>query len=131
MTDRRLHPVRVSRVPSEITGYAATWLQQLADEVNATRRSVIGVYSAGSSIPNVEGVGYLYVANASGVTITNFANGIEGQVLTLVFADSNTSVSRANAALAGGANFVSSASDTLTLVKGPGPWLEIGRAANS
>lgn len=92
----------------------------------------IGTYTAGDTTPSVaNGVTYMRIANASPVTITNFDDGVEGQELTLVFDDANTTVNRANAVLDGGANFVSTQYDTLTLVRGPNYWHEKSRAANS
>ena len=70
------------------------------------------------------------IANASPTTITNFTNAYEGQVITLTFADANTTINRANAFLAGGVNFTSTASDTLVLKKLGSGWYEISRSLN-
>jgi len=91
----------------------------------------IGTYTPGATTPDVTGINYMQISNSGAVTITNFTGGVVGQVLVLKFNDSNTTVNRSNAVLAGGANFVSSADDTLVLVKGPSYWHEISRAANS
>lgn len=90
-----------------------------------------GTYAAADTTPSVLGVGYLYIANAGAVTITQFDDGVEGQVIVLLFNDANTTVDRTNCVLDGGANFVSTQYDTLTLIKGPTYWHEMSRAANS
>lgn len=94
-------------------------------------KAVIGTYSDGATTPSVTDVNYLAVVNSSPTTITNFTGGVEGQILILRFADSNTTVDRSNAVLAGGANFVSTNFDILVLVKGTTYWHEIARSANS
>jgi hypothetical protein len=90
-----------------------------------------GTYTAGTTTPSVSGISYMSITNSSPTTITNFTNGEEGQVIYLHFNDSNTTITRNNAYLAGGANFVSTAADTLTLVKEGLYWYEISRSANA
>ena len=68
----------------------------------------------------------------SPTTITNFTGASDGQEITLRFGDSNTTITNANAALAGGVNFVSSSNDMLTLVyRASGTiWFEKCRSIN-
>jgi hypothetical protein len=73
-----------------------------------------------------------FIANTSPTTITNFTGASDGQEITLRFGDSNTTITNANAALAGGVSFVSSSNDTLTLVyRASGTvWFEKCRSIN-
>jgi hypothetical protein len=73
-----------------------------------------------------------FIANSTPTTITNFTGATDGQEITLRFGDSNTTISVANIALAGGVSFVSSNSDTLTLVyRASGTvWFEKCRSIN-
>lgn len=94
-----------------------------------------GDYTAGDTTPSVRnrvnGGGGLHITNSGATTITNFDDGNEGDVIVCTFADSNTTVNRSNAALAGGANFTSTANDSLTLVKRGSLWIEQARAVAS
>jgi len=89
------------------------------------------VYSGGDTSPSVKNTSFMSITNGGATTITNFDDGYEGQVLTLYFSDSNTTINRDNCYLSGGVNFVSSNSDTLTLIYKNGKWYEIGRGVNA
>lgn len=105
-----------------------------ADIVGFARGAMVhraGTYTAGSTTPSVDGITFLYILNSGATTITNFTNGVDGQVIYLLFGDGNTTVNRSNCYLAGGANFVSTANDTLVLLKYGAYWYEISRSANS
>lgn len=91
----------------------------------------VGTYTPGATTPSVSGVTRLDIFNSSSTTITNFTNGDTGQIIYLYFGDSNTTINRNNAYLAGGANFVSTAHDTLVLLYISPYWYEISRSANS
>ena len=73
-----------------------------------------------------------FIANSSPTIITNFTGATDGQEITLRFGDSNTTITQANAALAGGVSFVSSNNDTLTLVyrASGASWFEKCRSIN-
>jgi hypothetical protein len=90
-----------------------------------------GTYTAGATTPSVTGVSFLSIANSSATSITNFTGGVEGQILVLLFQDSNTTITRDNAYLSGGVNFTSTASDTLTLIYSSPYWYEVARSVNS
>lgn len=102
-----------------------------------TRLAVLGVGSytpgnPGTSTPSVaNGVRYLYIANTGATTITNFTSGAEGQELTLVFGDANTTVNRDHAVLAGGASFISAQYSTLKLVLRSSVWHEVCRTTTN
>jgi hypothetical protein len=90
-----------------------------------------GSYSTGATTPSVSGVTFLIISNSSSTTITNFTDGVDGQVIYLYFSDSNTTINRSNCYLAGGAVFVSTFADMLVLVKSGTYWFEISRSVNS
>lgn len=90
-----------------------------------------GTYTAGDTTPTVSGITYLSITNASPTTITNFTNAVDGQVIILLFNDSNTTVTRNNAYLAGGVNFTSTNADTLTLIYSSPYWYEVCRSINA
>ena len=90
-----------------------------------------GSYSAGATTPSVSGATILIISNSSSTTITNFTDGVDGQVIYLYFIDSNTTINRSNCYLAGGSVFVSTFADMLVLVKSGTYWYEISRSANS
>lgn len=91
----------------------------------------VGTYTNGATTPSVLGVSHMVVANSSPTSITNFTNAVTGQILTLLFNDANTTVTRNNAYLSGGANFTSTANDTLTLIQNGGLWYEVSRSVNA
>jgi len=65
-------------------------------------------------------------------TITDFDDGVEGQVITLIAAHSITITDGTNIFLSGSANFVMSATDTLSLIqKADRKWYEISRSDNT
>jgi hypothetical protein len=90
------------------------------------------VYTAADTTPSVIAVCDVFViANTGAVTITDFDDGYDGQELTLKFSDANTTIQdSASIQLAGGANFVGSADDTLTLIRSGAVWYEKGRSVN-
>jgi hypothetical protein len=89
-------------------------------------------YSSGSPTANVSGLAYLFISNSQPITITNFAGGQPGQVLTLIFNDVNTTIDRHQGpfVLANSTNFVGAQFATLTLVRGPTYWHEVSRSFN-
>jgi hypothetical protein len=90
-----------------------------------------GTYTAGSTTPSVSGITFMTIANSSATTITNFTNGVEGQIIYLYFADTNTTINRSNAYLSGGANFTSTHHDILALINYSGFWYEVSRSVNA
>jgi len=93
----------------------------------------VGVYTAGTTAPDAANgaIHFFVIANPRPATISDFTNGVEGQMLRLQFADSNTTISRAHAMLSGGANFTSAANAILTLVKQGAYWREVSRVMNN
>jgi len=93
----------------------------------------VGIYTAGTTAPDVANgaIRFFVIANPRPTTISDFVNGVDGQVLRLQFSDANTTITRAHATLAGGVNFTSSANAILTLVKQGMYWREVSRAVNN
>lgn len=85
-------------------------------------------YTDTDTTPSVAGCTFLYIANTGSTTITNFDDGVTGQTIQLIFADSNTTVTRANAKLCGGTNFVSTADSRLALIFRSSVWYDLGCA---
>jgi hypothetical protein len=88
-------------------------------------------YSGGDATPSVANTSFMSITNGGATTITNVDDGYQGQVLTLTFTDSNTTIDRTNAYLAGGTNFTSTANDILVLQKIGSFWVEVSRSVNS
>jgi hypothetical protein len=91
----------------------------------------VGSYTNGDTTPTVSNVSYLTIANTAPTTITQLDDGVDGQLVILKFSDANSTITRANAYLAGGVNFVSTDGDTLTLIKVGATWFEVARAVSS
>ncbi len=88
-------------------------------------------YTNTDTTPEVAGVEVFTITNSGGITITNFSGGVHKQVLTLFFTDSNTTVQdNADVVLAGGADFTSSADDTMQLIFITDTWYELTRSVN-
>ena len=70
----------------------------------------------------------LSIGNTISTSVTNFTDGIQGQVIHCRFANGNTTiVHSASISLQGAVNFVSASNDTLSLVLIGSTWFEIGR----
>jgi hypothetical protein len=92
-----------------------------------------GTYTDGATTPSVLGVSHLVISNSGATSITNFTNAVNGQIITLIFTDANTTVTRNNAYLSLGLNFTSTANDTLTLIYrgSEALWYEVCRSVNA
>ncbi len=100
---------------------------------NTNAKNRPGRYVAGDTTPSVFGADSMYIANSGATTITQLDDGEDGQIVSLLFADANTTLANSNFYLSGGINFTSTAHDTLTLVKKPNTsfWYEVSRSLNS
>jgi len=79
--------------------------------------------------PSVLGHNLIYCANTGATTITNFDDGVLGQHITILFVDSNTTISDGgNFKLS--ANFSSTADDVLVLFFDGVTWYEVSRSVN-
>jgi hypothetical protein len=80
--------------------------------------------------PSVEGGRFFLTGGTT--TVTDFDDGIEGQIITVMAAHVLTITDGTNIFLNGSANFTMAATDTLTLVcKADNKWYEIGRSDNT
>ena len=80
--------------------------------------------------PSVQN-GRLFLTGGT-TTITDFDDGREGQLITIISEHAITITDGTNIFLNGSANFVMAATDTLSLVcKADGKWYEIGRSDNT
>ncbi len=90
-------------------------------------------YTTGTTTPSVLGTNLMYITNnpPTPTIITNFTNGSNGQMLTLIFNDGNTRLSASSLLrLSGGISFNASTNNTLTLINNGSSWLEISRSLN-
>jgi hypothetical protein len=82
------------------------------------------------SAPSVGGGSIFLTGGAA--TITDFVDGVEGQIIRIVAEHAVTITDGTNIFLSGSANFVMAATDTLTLLcKADGLWYELGRSDNT
>jgi len=79
--------------------------------------------------PTVRGVSVAFVANTGATTITAFDDGYAGQQLTLLFTNTNTTLSDAGTLALTGA-FTSTANDSVVLLFDGTNWIELSRSVN-
>lgn len=92
--------------------------------------SAVYTFADGATAPSVADGTVFQTANTGATTITNFATGQSGQIIT-VKVDANTTVqNNSSIKLAGAVDFVGSASDTITLINFSGVWYEKCRSVN-
>jgi hypothetical protein len=81
----------------------------------------------GATTPDAKGKSLMLTANTAATTVTNLTNGYAGQVVTIRFNDSNTTVAHnSTIKLRGGANRIFTTGTTLTLISSSSVWYEIG-----
>ena len=84
-----------------------------------------------NAAPSVDILTAAYVSNTSATIVTSLTSGVDGQRLTLLFTNGNTTLPHGTGIkLAGAADFVGSADDTLELVNRSGVWYETNRSVN-
>ena len=92
----------------------------------------VATATVGDATPNISTGRLWRVANTSNTTITNFDNAVDGQLVTLHFTNSNTTLqSNASVALSTGANFSATTDDTITLQFSSNKWVELSRSVNA
>ena len=95
---------------------------------NSLKSSIVGTL-ANDATPSVLG-GHVFLTGGT-TTITDFDDGYEGQVITIIAEHSITITDGTNIFLDGSANWAMTATDTLTLIcKADNLWYEIGRGDN-
>jgi hypothetical protein len=96
----------------------------------------VATYTPGSTSFSVSGLGptvVCFVSNSGATTINDITGGVAGTIVTMVFADANTTIDRSlNFTLDGAADFAATQYDTITLIKQASGnfWSEISRAVN-
>jgi len=110
------------------------------DNANATGR--VGVqgrfaleiqtsFADAATTPSVAAGNFWSAANTAPTTITNFINGVAGQIIYVYFTNGNTTIqNNTDILLAGAVNFVGTADDVLTLWRDATKWREISRSVN-
>ncbi len=92
--------------------------------------SVTGMTDNAATI-DVSDKSFIVLGNSAATTVTDFINPVAGQELTIIFANSNTTIQNGtNIKLAGAVNFTGSQDDTLTLVYSGSAWYEKCRSIN-
>jgi hypothetical protein len=113
-----------------LDGYAGYFTGQV-HVVGALSQTWRQTVSATDTTPNVRSDSLLKLNSPSPIAITNLDNGRDGQRLTLLFANENTTIAdNATVDLAGAADFTGSAGDVLELILEGGVWHEVNRSLN-
>ena len=85
-----------------------------------------------TATPSIAGYNNFLLSNGGATNVTAFANPVEGQTIRVRFADGNsTVVASGTIKLAGGANFVGTADDVLTLQYRGAAWYELASSVNA
>jgi hypothetical protein len=87
--------------------------------------------TAADTTPSAGETSFYVLTNGSPTTVSDFDNEVDGQIMHLLFMDGNTTIDHnAGIRLSGGADFVGTANDTLTLISRGGIWYEVSRSVN-
>jgi len=109
---------------SVITGAVADPAQYVHPNVaNAT----VPIFTASDTTPSVSGGDVWRTLNTAPTTITNLDNGSPGQIVTILFGDSVTTLSGANFSLRGA--MVSLVTRTVQLIYSASVWYEVARTS--
>ena len=92
--------------------------------------TAIRTLTLNSTAPSVAGGNVFRTANTAATAISNFIDGASGQEITVIFGDSNTSVSSTSASFAIPSTMASTPNDTINLVNDAGVWFQVGRSVN-
>ncbi len=84
-----------------------------------------------NTAPSVSTKSLFWLENPTTATsISDFADGSEGQIITVVALDTGTTLSNGTLVLNGASDFTMSANDSITLVKHINSWYELARSTN-
>lgn len=95
----------------------------------SSQNSYTVTFTDQDTTPSVAGRRYFKCNNSLATAITNFDDGVEGQEITIVFSDANTTIADSGSFKLNGA-FSSTADDVLTLVLVGSSWYEKSRSQN-
>ena len=88
-------------------------------------------FAQSDSNPSVKLGSLFYTINTTATAITDFDDGEEGQLITIIMLDGYTSISEsAEIILAGSANFQAGANKTINLINHNSAWYELARSGN-
>ena len=90
-------------------------------------------FTGGDTTPSVNGGNVFVTANTKSATsITTFDNAVEGQMITIIFGDANTTLVHNTSAilLAGARNWTAASGDTITIIYNR-VWYEVCRSDNT
>jgi hypothetical protein len=116
-------------------GSSQTALYRTMDRFGKTtwatvRADTMQVFSSGTTI-NVSGTCFMQLTHGSVTTITDFTSETPGQILEILFTNSNVTIAHGTPIkLAGGVNFVGTANDILRLRSDGTTWYEVSRSVN-
>lgn len=110
----------------EFVSDGTNWYQMGGNPLAASR--IIGTVADGDTTPSVLGSNIKVTGNTNPTTITDFDDGVEGQILYLIFTDANTTLSDGTLKLSAG--FTSTANDTMVLLRRSSAWHELSRSVN-
>ena len=98
----------------------------------AKQGGTIGTFTGGDTTPSVGLCDRWLTSNARSISITTFDDAVEGQMITIIFGDANTTlVHDARAMLLNGArNWTAASGDTITLIYNRA-WYEVCRSDNT
>ena len=125
-----------------VSGYNINRFNSVPQAIDSegTLRNVLLAYgrsaittAAGAQTVSVAAKTFLQLTSAAPANITNFTNAYDGQEITLLFADGNTTITNgATIALAGGISFTGTVVDTLKLIYSVAStkWYEVSRSIN-
>lgn len=117
------------------------WIRGLGSYTNMTPGTMTNVrlmerlgapiqtFTASDTTPSVFGFYQFKTNNASATSITTFDDGYPGQQITIIFTDTNTTISEANN-IKLASSFTSTADDTMSLIFDGINWYEISRSVN-
>ena len=93
-------------------------------------RGALPYIDVSGATPSVSGANAVRLTDATATTLTDFADGVSGQILVVLASNSNTTIDHApNIALAGSANWTMSNGDILVLWRVGSLWRELSRSA--
>lgn len=92
-------------------------------------------FTNGDTSPTVLSGNFFKTGNTGATTIVSFDDGADGQEITILFTDGNTTLKHTtgageNLVLQGATNFVGTTNDVLKLTKSGTYWFETSRSVN-
>lgn len=121
-TDFVIKPQSTLAATFKTTGVAISGVLQTTRSATTLAAAASSFSAAGRNVVTLTGDG-------GGNTVTSITGGVDGQELTIIFTDSNVTISDGSSLKLAG-NMTGTADDTLTLVSNGTNWYEKGRSIN-